>query len=82
MQPYVNANKKSVLLRFAPVGSSRLYSKMGRSALPPFRMGQAYHTAAASVNPTSCDPACDCVRPGYFFALTGYFASSCAAAIA
>lgn len=26
LQPYVNANKKSVLLRFAPVGSSRLYS--------------------------------------------------------
>lgn len=37
MQPYVNANKKSVLLRFAPVGSSRLYSK--RDALPSLRSG-------------------------------------------
>ena len=82
MQPYVNANKKSVLLRFAPVGSSRLYSKMGHSALPPFRMRQAYHPAAASVNPTSCDRACDRMRRGYFFARAGYFASNCAAAIA
>ena len=82
MQPYVNANKKSVLLRFAPVGSSRLYSKTGRSSLPPFRMGKSYHTTAAYVNPTSCDRACDCVRRGYFFARIGYFASNCAAAIA
>lgn len=33
--------------------------KMGHSALPPFRMGRFYHVAAASVNPTSCDRACD-----------------------
>ena len=37
MQPYVNANKKSVLLRFAPVGSSRLYSKW--DTLPSLRSG-------------------------------------------
>lgn len=46
-------------LRFAPVGSSRLYSKKGQSSLPPFRMGKSYHTTAAYVNLTSCDRACD-----------------------
>lgn len=37
MQPYVNANKKSALLRFAPVGSSRLYSKW--DTLPSLHSG-------------------------------------------
>ena len=33
--------------------------KMGHSALLPFRIGRFYHTAAAPVNPTSCDRVCD-----------------------
>ena len=64
MQPHVNANKKSVLLRFAPVGSSRLYSKW--DALPPLRSGWGDRTIPqlhpstqhhATARATVCDAA-------------------------
>lgn len=68
---YVNANKKTVLLRFAPERRPRLYSVSGQFTPPSNVVHPAYHGSAAHVNHPSCDSACDSMRRGFFFASGG-----------
>lgn len=79
---HVNANKKSVLVAFRARGIVAALLNMGTAAPPSAVIHRAYHSDAAPVNPPSCEPACERMRRGYFFAFAGYFASSCAAAMA
>lgn len=67
----MNANKKSVLLRFAPERRPRLYSVSGQFTPPSNVIHPAYHGSAAHVNQPSCDSACDSMRRGFFFAFGG-----------
>ncbi len=76
MQPYVNANKKSVLLRFAPVGSSRLYSKWDtlpslRSGWDDFTMPQLHPSTQhhATARTIECDAAIFCPHRVFCFQL-------------
>lgn len=62
----MNANKKTVLLRFAPERRPRLYSVLGQSTPPSNVIHPAYHGSAAHVNQPSCDSACDSMRRGFF----------------
>lgn len=55
---------------------------MGTVAPPSAVIHRAYHSDTAPVNSPSCEPACEQMRRGYFFAFAGYFAASCAAAMA
>lgn len=80
--PVRDRNKKSVLVAFRARGVVAALLNMG-TATPPFAaIHRAYHSDAAPVNSPSCEPACERMRRGYFFAFAGYFASSCAAAMA
>lgn len=55
---------------------------MGTAAPPSAVIHRAYHSDTAPVNSPSCEPARERMRRGYFFAFAGYFAASCAAAMA